>query len=282
MSDIKLNLKLLKNFLLHFVLILFHSLVAFAQKYPEMIKVKGGIFLMGDLRKEYTPFKSETVYHKNGFKEFLDASGSRLKPEDLKKVEVLDFIISKKPITVEQYGAYCYSMGFEMPKLSENIRPTDPMVNVSFEDAVSYCRWLGRKTGKSYRLPLEAEWEYASKGAGSNQSKRIKNQLHVPYSENYIDNDAVFSYNGLIWEWLHDVYADSDTSVNNSSFQRVVRKGDSGKKSANQMSYLRKGLFEEDTIENLGFRVVEVLPFQTTPYINADYIQRGIRKPKAN
>jgi len=36
-----------------------------------------------------------------------------------------------------------------------------PVVNVSWNDAVAFCKWLSRKEGKSYRLPTEAEWEYA-------------------------------------------------------------------------------------------------------------------------
>jgi len=39
-----------------------------------------------------------------------------------------------------------------------------PVVNVTWNDAVAFCRWLGRKEGKHYRLPTEAEWEYACRG----------------------------------------------------------------------------------------------------------------------
>ena len=46
---------------------------------------------------------------------------------------------------------------------------THPVVNVSWNDAMEFCRWLSRKEGKTYRLPTEAEWEYACR-AGTTTS----------------------------------------------------------------------------------------------------------------
>ena len=40
-----------------------------------------------------------------------------------------------------------------------------PVLNVTWNDAVAFCKWLSRKEGKTYRLPTEAEWEYAARAA---------------------------------------------------------------------------------------------------------------------
>ena len=70
----------------------------------------------------------------------------------------------------EKPGAYGWSMGKETFKFNERyswrntgFEQTDehPVVNVSWNDAVAFCKWLSRKEGKTYRLPTEAEWEYA-------------------------------------------------------------------------------------------------------------------------
>ncbi|MNR14837.1 Formylglycine-generating sulfatase enzyme [compost metagenome] len=144
-----------------------------------------------------------------------------------------------------------------MPELPTDTKETDPMINVSFEDTESYCRWLKRKTGKEYSVPTEAEWEFASKGASSSIPKGLETQPEVGYKEIIVDNDLILRSNGLVWEWVQDIYLDKDRVKYSPRNQRVVRKGTTGKKSANNQPYLRKGIFQDSTKVDVGFRVVE-------------------------
>lgn len=251
---------LLTKVILNIIFLFIISSTAFSQKYPEMVKVKGGTFLMGDLRKDFTSYTPELMGTKSGRTLRAEIDSSFFKNDGkLGKVTVVDFLISKQPISVEQYKAYCYSMGFDMPELPKTLKETYPMVNISFEDAESYCRWLSRKTNKKYRLSMEAEWEYAAKGANLNRPKGQEEQPEVSYKETPVDNDAIIKGNGLVWEWVLDVYGDKDWAKYTPRHKRVVRRGATGKKSASEQLYDRKGIFQDSTTVDIGFRVVESL-----------------------
>ena len=128
----------------------------FAQSYPEMITVEGGTFTMGGTDKEGSDDEQPTH-----------------------QVTLKTFKIAKTETTVAQWRAYCSATGRAMPKTpSWSWIDNHPIVNVSYNDAVEYCHWLSEKMdpnyyskmwgGKEitnyYRLPTEAEWEYAARG----------------------------------------------------------------------------------------------------------------------
>jgi formylglycine-generating enzyme required for sulfatase activity len=90
------------------------------------------------------------------------AMGSTAHPEEQPVHQVTiarSFAVTINEISDAEYRVYCSQPGHECPK-----QPWDgerrPVVNVSWDDAVDYAKWLSQATGQRYRLPTEAEWEY--------------------------------------------------------------------------------------------------------------------------
>ncbi len=73
------------------------------------------------------------------------------------------FAIGKYEVTFDEYDRFAAATGREPPDDRGWGRGKRPVINVSWEDAVAYAEWLSEQTGKRYRLPTEAEWEYATR-----------------------------------------------------------------------------------------------------------------------
>jgi formylglycine-generating enzyme required for sulfatase activity len=142
------------------------------------------------------------------------------------------FAIAATEITFAQWDACIADGGCRyLPPDQGWGRADRPAVNVSFDDAKAYADWLSQKTGKTYRLPSEAEWEYAAR-AGSRGPFAIGASLepttanynaHFAYggqkgdyrkqttpAASFAPNDfGLFDMHGNAWEWTADCWADS-------------------------------------------------------------------------
>jgi len=184
---------------------------------PEMVVLPAGEFLMGSPEGESGRGRDE---------------GPR------RKVTIRPFAIGKFEVTFAQWDVCAAESGCKRRPHDETWgRGRRPAINVSWHDATEFAAWLSRKTGEAYRLPTEAEWEYAARGITD------VSQPHPPFSTGSTINyrqanyDANFVYadgkmglyrqktvevgtfrrnafglhdmHGNVWEWVQDCYRDS-------------------------------------------------------------------------
>ncbi len=107
---------------------------------PEMVVIPGGTFLMGSPEDEEGRDDDEGPQH---------------------GVTVPRFAMGRFAVTFEEYDAFCEETGRERPGDEDWGRGRRPVIHVSWDDAKAYCAWASDRTGAAYRLPSEAEWEYA-------------------------------------------------------------------------------------------------------------------------
>jgi formylglycine-generating enzyme required for sulfatase activity len=106
---------------------------------PEMVRIPGGSFTMGD-----------------------QSSQGYAVPRH--RVSIRQFALGQYPVTVGEWRTCLAETACAPVARLAAVDDRSPMHNVSWDDARQYIAWLSRRTGKLYRLPSEAEWEYAARG----------------------------------------------------------------------------------------------------------------------
>ena len=165
-----------------------------------------------------------------------------------------------------------------------------PVINVSWEDAVAYAKWLSLATGKSYRLLTESEWEYAARSEGkdhvwSGTSDEEELKEYAVYAANSNKRTAtvgenagrkhnalgLYDMSGNVWEWVEDCWhedytdAPSDGSAwlegeNGDCGYRVIRGGSWYSKPTNLRSSHRNQGTTGNLYDTVGFRLAQDIP----------------------
>ncbi|MEM7793195.1 MAG: SUMF1/EgtB/PvdO family nonheme iron enzyme [Cyanobacteria bacterium P01_C01_bin.118] len=229
----------------------------------QMVHIDGGTFWMGSAEREKERHDDEGPQH---------------------KVTVPTFYMSKYPVTQRQW--YAVSL---LPDVERHLDPHPsyfkgddlPVENVDWYDAIEFFKRLSRKTGKSYRLPSEAEWEYACRAGtttryffgdnltneqanfGFNQNETTQLGLYPP------NTNGLYDMHGHVWEWCedhwHDNYSNAPTDgsawiKDSDSKYRVMRGGSWSDFPKDCRSAHRNSLQTSDSDNNIGFRVVSAPP----------------------
>lgn len=207
------------------------------------------------------------------------------------------FAMGRYPVTVGEWRAFVRASGWQQHGEVDWEAPgfpqldTHPVVGVSWFDALQYVAWLGEMTGKRYRLPSEAEWEYACR-AGSKTAFNVGDTIATTQA----NFDGSFTYNGgprgefrhgttpvdafapnawglhdmhgNVWEWVQDVVHDnyegaptdgSAWELGGDQVRRVLRGGSWLYNPRYLRSALRNGFSAVLSNDIVGFRVVREL-----------------------
>lgn len=183
-----------------------------AEVLPQMIDIDGGTFMMGDMAEEGDA--NELPVH---------------------EVTVGDFKIAATEVTYSLFDLFAESTGHRMPSDEGWGRGQLPVTNVSWNDAQALIAWLNEQTGRSFRLPSEAEWEYAAR-AGTSTPFANGNTITREYGnygptdccakgsgvagrDQFVNTAPVGSFEpnqwglydtvGNVWEWTQDCWNDN-------------------------------------------------------------------------
>jgi formylglycine-generating enzyme required for sulfatase activity len=200
-----------------------------------------------------------------------------------RETHVREFQIGRYPVTNREYARFLEAGGQSAPPhWIDGYMPRDqadhPVVNVNYDEAVAYCRWLSEMEGKHYRLPTEAEWEKAARGSlpdrriyvwGDQWRDNACNSLELNRGGTTAVTEfeavncspfGVVDLLGNVWEWTSSWYekypGSTHASENYGQKFRVVR-GGSWHVTAIEARISARGRYAPDTRRDyLGFRVV--------------------------
>lgn len=240
------------------------SIVAQGELIP-MIEIPAGNFYMGTLGEDenYDEAPMHKVYISKPFKMGLTE------------------------VTNAQYELFCPEHKSLRGKNGFSSEDDEAVVFVTYQDAVAFCDWLTRKEGKTYRLPTEAEWEYACK-AGRYWNFYMDDKLPAAWQKNQViaatpkplslkvaqtppNEWGLYDMCGNVEEWCLDWYGpyidkeQTDPVGYSDGIARVTRGGSHNTPVKYLRSANRMAMLPEDKHTMTGFRVVQAEYPQTAP-----------------
>jgi sulfatase modifying factor 1 len=146
------------------------------------------------------------------------------------RVRLDGFLIARHPVTNAGYAEFMAATGAAPPRFWTDPRfadPGQPVVGVSWEEAMAYCAWLGARTGHRYRLPTEAEWERAARGGledarypwGDAPPEAVLPGVRLPLAGpprvggGPVNGYGLTDLSGCVHEWCLDWHADGYYAV---------------------------------------------------------------------
>jgi formylglycine-generating enzyme required for sulfatase activity len=197
------------------------------------------------------------------------------------------FMVAKFALTFDEWDACAADGGCRRDVGDEGWgRARRPVINVSWDDAQAYVRWLSRITRNIYRLLSEAEWEYAARAGSETKypwGDEIKlngramancdgcgsqwgNKQTVPVGSFPANAFGLCDMVGNVWEWTEDCWNESYQGApadgspwTNTDSRCVVRGGSWDADPGSLRSAFRYGSHTSDRGKHLGFRVAQTL-----------------------
>ena len=240
--------------------------------------------LLKVLLQLFRPFEPEMTLIPVG--EFIMGSDSDFDKRALKNeqpqlmVYLPGYYLAKTPVTNAQYTAFVQA-GARQPRHWRDGKPPGdkedhPVVNVSWHEAVAYCKWQTEKTGKPYRLPSEVEWEKGARGSKGRiypwgklwDRKRCNTEEGGKWDTTQVGDypEGASPYGlldmaGNVWEWCSTLFRDypywpddgrEDFGARGS---RVLRGGSWGERRRYARCAVRERADPDRLSADIGFRV---------------------------
>ena len=192
------------------------------------------------------------------------------------------FALSKHEVTFEEYDRFTFPNQVEDEGWGRGRRP---VMNVSWDDAQEYVAWLSSETGARYRLPSEAEWEYAARAGtttayswgnvvGNNRANckecgsQWDDRMTVPVGSFGANAWGLHDMHGNVWEWVQDCWHASYVgvprdgsawTVGGNCGPRVLRGGSWSNGPRSLRAAYRGGITTDIRNVDFGFRVARTL-----------------------